>query len=139
MKDNNIITHITLNEDEVLVKKRLTTAQPNYIKIGNGTMNKKSIQSIDLLTEMDKMSQPARTVLLWIKDGMIWNPYDDRIEFIIKVLPETPAAKQMLVKGFKELSQKDLVRRVKRSHYMINPKAIITDYNKQLAIWDTLK
>ena len=137
MKDIKIIAQVTLEKDEYLVKQKKTRiVQPNYYKIGNGTMNKHSIKSIDLLAIAMELPKPAQYVLKWIKDGMVWNSHDERIEFLIKVVPETKAGKRTLVNGFKILKEKDLVRRIKRSHYMINPNAIITDYEKQLTVWN---
>lgn len=114
------------------------TSKPNYYKVGNGTMNKHNIQSIDFIEELIECSKPAQTVVKWIKKGMTWDRYGDEIIFIVQVLPSSPADKQTLIKGFKELNDKGLVRRVKRSHYMINPHAIITDFNKQLIVWNEL-
>jgi len=135
-----IITNIILNEDEILKKEKVRPkiSLPNYYRIGNGTMNKHKIQSIDLIKELVNCSKPAQVVLLWIKDGMVWNPYEEQIDFVVKVVPETSASKRTLKSGFKELSEKNLVRRVKRSHYMINPNAIITDYEKQIKVWSSL-
>lgn len=139
MSDKKIITQITLNEGEVLQKARVArVSQPNYYRIGNGTMNRQGIQARDLLKELVELSKPGQTTLMWIKDGMVWNTSTESIDFVVKVLPDTSAGKQVLKKGFKELHDKDLVRRVKRSHYMINPNALITDYPKQQAVWEAL-
>jgi len=134
------IHQLSLNADEeLLTRKRKRVKEPNYFRIGNGTVNKHNIRSIDLIVEIVKCSKPAQTVVMWIKDGMTWNPYDERIDFVVKVQPDTSAGKKVLAKGFKELSEKDLVRRVKRSHFMINPNALITDYEAQRAQWDQLE
>lgn len=114
----------------------LKATKPNYFKVGNGTMNKHSIQSIDLINELINMSKPAQTVIGWIKDAMVWDTTTNSIAFIAYVNPKSAADKQILKKGFKELSEKDLVRRVKKSHYMINPKAIVTNYRAQMEIWE---
>ena len=138
MFDKEIIARINLNEGEKLVvaKDSPKLKEPNYYRIGNGTMNRHNIKSIDLIKELINCSKPAQTVIGWIKDGMVWNHYDNQIEFIVKVVPEHDAAKQVLKKGFKELSDKGLVKRVKRSHYMINPNALITNYAKQMKVWE---
>lgn len=138
MKDVGIIHQLSLKEDEVLVKKKARKAEPNYYKVGNGTMNKHGIQSINLIQEIVKCSKPAQKVLAWVQEGMVWNSYDESISFIVKVCPESKEDKRTLIEGFKELAEKDLVRRVKRSHYMINPNALVTDYHKQMLLWDTL-
>lgn len=140
MEEKIIVTHLVLNADETLKKVKVKkVVEPNYFRIGNGTMNKNGIQSIDLVRELVNMSKPAQTVLLWIKDGMVWNSYENRIEFIVRIKPETDAQKQMLKKGLKELFAKDLVRRVSMGRYMINPNAIITNYEAQMVEWSRCK
>ena len=139
MESKHIVTHINLKADETLYVGKTTKANsPNYYRIGNGTMNRQKIKSIDLLTEFYKCSKPAQTVILWIKEEMTWCTKTEKINFIAKVVAETTAQKQILKKGLKELFCKDLVRRVKRGCYMINPNAIITDYEAQMEVWDTL-
>ena len=140
MFDKDIIASVSLREGKKLVLADDTpkAKEPNYYRIGNGTMNKYKIQAVDLITELIRCGKPAQTTLGWIKDGMVWNRYDERIDFIVKVVPEVDASKQVLKKGFKELYSKDLVRRVRRGHYMINPNAMMTDYSEQLKVWDTL-
>ncbi len=140
MEEKVIVTHLVLNADETLKKVKVKkVVEPNYFRIGNGTMNKNGIQSIDLVRELVNMSKPAQTVLLWIKDGMVWNSYENRIEFVVRIKPETDAQKQMLKKGLKELFAKDLVRRVSMGRYMINPNAIITNYEAQMVEWSRCK
>ena len=118
--------------------KKIPATQPPFLKLGNGKTNKQGVSSMDLIAEMVNMSQPALKVINWIKDEMVWNPITEQIEFIAKVVPETNTDKRILKKGYKELFAKDVVRRVKRSHYMINPKAIITSYEEQMKIWNNL-
>ena len=140
MKDKSIIHNLILKEDETLsIKKKVLDDTPRFFMIGNGTMNKNNIQSINLTKEIINSSKRAQRVIEWIIDGMTWNYIDEQIEFVIKIVPATDADKQTLLKGFKELYDRDLVRRVKRSHYMINPHAIITDHKKQLKVWNTCK
>lgn len=140
MEEKIIVTHLVLNADETLKKVKVKkVVEPNYFRIGNGTMNKNGIQSIDLVRELVNMSKPAQTVLLWIKDGMVWNSYENKIEFVVRIKPETDAQKQMLKKGLKELFAKDLVRRVSMGRYMINPNAIITNYEAQMVEWSRCK
>ena len=139
MSDRCTITQIVLNENETLRKEKRVVKQPNYIKIGNGTMNKHNIKSINLIAEICKMSDSGRYMIDKIQEKMVWNPFEDEIDFVVKVVAETDAEKKRLVRGFEELSSKNLVRRVKRGHYMINPNAIITDYSKQMRVWTAVE
>ena len=139
MKDRQIVAQVFLNEDETLQKvKRLRKKEPNYYRIGNGTLNKHGIYSMDLIEEMVHMSQPARTMLGWIKDGIEYDPYDQLWLFIVKITPANASERKIVERGYKELHDRNLVRRVKRSHYMINPNALIIDYKRQLEVWESL-
>jgi hypothetical protein len=139
MKDKQSITQIILKPNEELsINPKSIEVQPPFFKVGNGRTNKQGVSSMDLIDEMTKMSQPALKVIGWIKDGMVCDPFTESISFVVKIVPETSSDKRILKKGFKELQAKDIVRRVKRSHYMINPKAIIADYKNQVAVWDSL-
>lgn len=48
--------------------------------------------------ELIGCNKPAQSVFGWIKDGMVWNALDKRIEFVIKLKVETGAKKQVLKK-----------------------------------------
>jgi len=136
--NTDILHTISLKSDEKLViEKNIQLKQPNYYRIGNGTMNKHKIQSINLVRESNACTKPAQHVIDWIMEGMVFDPNTEKIKFVIKLIPDTNPGKQILKKGYKELFEKDLVRRVKRSHYMLNPNAIQTNYKEQQIIWNT--
>jgi hypothetical protein len=136
--ENTIVTQVTLYQGEKLVVERdkKFTKAPNYYKVGNGTMNKDKIQARDFIDELIGLSKPAQRVIGWIKDGMKYNPYDERVDFVVKIVPDANADKKMLQKALPELFAKDLVRRVKRGYYMIDPHAITTDFKEQLLVWN---
>ena len=130
-----IIHTLSLEDNEVLFKKKIKqVAEPNYNRIGNGTVNKHKITSIDLIDVVIEASGSGKWLIKKIKDGIGWdNSYDP----VVKITPANNPEKQHLVRGFAELSAKDLVRRIKRSHYMINPNALIpAKYEEALAIWE---
>lgn len=141
MDDKTIITHVSLSADEkIVVEKNFKGVRPpNHYRVGNGTMNRDKILARDFIGELINLSKPAQRVIGWIKDGMTYNPYDEYVEFVVRVVPDSTADKQMLKKGFKELQAIDLVRRVKRGYYMIDPHAITTKYDEQLKVWNSLE
>jgi hypothetical protein len=141
MSDKHSIAQISLKEDEELIiqKKNNKVKPPNHYRVGNGTMNRDKIKARDFIQELIELSNPARTVIGWIKDGMTYDPYEDKVDFVVRVIPDTDAGKQVLKKGFKELKEKDLVRRVKRGYYMIDPHALTTDYEAQMEVWESLE
>lgn len=138
--DNRTITNISLHlaKDEVLntsITKK--PKSPSFYRIGKGTTNMKGITSIDLLTEMANMTKVESTALLTIRDNITWDNPDGEV-YITFTSAEKQKQKKFL-EGFKLLEAKDLVRRTKRSHYMINPKALIPlDYEKAIKLWETL-
>jgi len=138
--DVDTIASVTLNKGEELYKRTSLDKQPNFIKVGaNMKKNKHGIKAIDLLREMDNMTSAERKVLLEIKDRMEYDPYTGQINFVVKYIPETEQEKRQLQKTYPLLWRRDLVRRVKKSHYMINPNALITSYKLQIKVWENLK
>lgn len=134
------VTQVTLAPGKVLVQEdsKPRIPKPNFIMVGNGTTNRHGIRSIDLLSEMVHMSKPALFVLLHIRGEIHWENKTGEVKIPMNQL--TNAQKQQFKRGYKELLAKDLVRRTKRSHYMINPNALIpADYTEGLVLWDSLE
>ena len=108
--------------------------KPNCYMVGNGIMNKYNIQAIDMIRELANSTKAEQFLLLAIKDGICYgNDYSP----IVKVIPETETQRQYIKLGYKSLLARELVIRVKKSHYMINPNALIPiDYEGALRIWE---
>jgi len=135
--NTQIIHTLTLELGETLEKKKSTVEkQPNYIKIGNGTMNKHKIKSINLVKVMNEVSSNGRALITAIVDGMVFNPHTGKVDFIVVVTTGDAITKRQLTQGYKELVELELVKRVSRSKYMLNPNAVVTDYSEQLAVWE---
>lgn len=144
------ITETTLRiakgQKAVVIDDVKTPTQPNYYKIGNSTVNKDGIESINLVKEMVRLSMPARQMIEMIMDRMIYDPFYygkdlqgkwiGGVVFDVTIIPNDNTERQILKRGYKELREKNLVRRIKRSHYMINPKAVITEYARQMIVWE---
>lgn len=109
---------------------------PNYFMVGNGTMNRHKIFGIDLLKELANSSKAGQWLLLKIKDGINYdNDYNPVVNIVSKELTSTEV--QYLKRGYAELVAKDLVRRIKQGHYMINPNALIPpNYDEAIKVWD---
>ena len=45
--------------------------------------------------------------------------------------------KRKILKGYKELKAKLLIKRIKREHYLINPKALLPEFAAFETVWDT--
>ena len=129
-----VIMYISPGEQVMVEEKQKRATKPNYFMIGNGTMNKHKIYGIDLLRELANSTKAEQFLLLAIKDGICYgNDYSP----IVKVIPETETQRKYIQLGYKSLLARELVIRIKKSHYMINPNALIPiDYEGSLRIWE---
>jgi hypothetical protein len=136
----SVVTQAVLGANEHLETKVVRSAsQPNYYRIGNGTMNKHNIQSIDLLDEVMDMTKAEQLVISTIKGIYEWDNQDNEAYVALsRILSKTNCV--VFRKGYKLLKEKNLVRRTKQSHYMINPNAYIPlNYRKSLELWNASK
>lgn len=118
-------------EHSVTCKDYLTNRY--YLDI-NGYMCPYDNCTIDFIREVAFASKAAQFLLLSIKDGI---GYGNDYHHVVKVQGTTKHEKNMISAGYKELVARDLVRRVKRGHYMINPNALIPiDYEQALKDWE---
>ena len=129
-----VLMYISPGEQVMVEEKQKRATKPNYFMIGNGTMNKHKIYGIDLLKELANSTKAEQFLLLAIKDGIC---YGNAYSPIVKVIPETETQRQYIKLGYKSLLARELVIRIKKSHYMINPNALIPiDYEGSLRIWE---
>ena len=131
---------ITLDINETVEIKSATSKRvvPNYYRVGNGTMNKYQVKSIDLIDVVIASSKAGQFLIQKIKAGMNW---DNSYHFVTKINSSllTSTEKQYLAIGYKELEAIDIVRRVKRGHYMLNPNALISiQYDEAIALWNSI-
>jgi len=141
--NTEIIPTITLipDKDEVIkvTREKKPKSTLTYRKIGDGNMSRYHQQSINLLREMETLSKPAIQFLNTLIDGMRFDYQSGEVIIEVYYKPETNIEKLMVSRGFKELFARDLVRRTRRSHYVVNPYAIVTNTAKQLVIWGKAK
>ena len=136
LNEDKIPVTVFINRTDTVEVKSTSRGTPNFFRVGNGTMNKKKIQSINLLQEMANASKAAQYLLLGITNGI---EYSNDYHYVVRVIPNTETQKSYLKQGYKELAQKNLVKRVKRSHYMINPDALIPlEYEEAKKLWDSI-
>jgi len=110
---------------------------PSYYKIGTGKMNKHKIQSIDLLDEVIASNKAEQYVIKIIKDSVTYDSPDGVVTIPTHRMTDTE--KRMFRRGYKTLYERDLVRRVKRGQYMLNPNALILNsYANCLDVWNSL-
>lgn len=146
--DDNIIsvTNLEVAKDEVLSIKytRKYQSKPNFFMGGDGTMNKSftSRKSIDLIQEICSMSSNEKLCFLAIRNGIKWDKWDNRLIYQVPVNMSQFTASQRVkfLEGYKRLNEKDLVRRISKGIYMINPTALIpAEFEREYSIWTDAK
>jgi hypothetical protein len=134
-KAANLVIHLDDGE-RLETRKVKKTKNPNFLKVGNGTMNKHGIQSVDFLQELMDMTKAEQLVISTIKNLYTWDNPNGEVHIPLSRSFDKNGTKVFL-KGFGLLKKKELVRRTKQSHYLINPKAIyLMDYEKSIELWD---
>lgn len=134
LNENKVAVTVYINPGEQVGVTKIAKKKPNYLMIGNGTMNKNKVYSIDLISEIIDSNKAEQYLIKAIKDGIT---YDNNYDPVVKVVGVTSTEKQYLKNGYKSLFERNLVVRVKKSHYMINPNALVPlDYEGALEIWN---
>ena len=97
-------------------------------------MKLKSIDPIPLLLSLTK---PAAKMFSGLYEGK--NPRTN--EVIYRTGNRTKSEKNRIFCAYKELHFVGLIKRIKREHYLINPKAFIpevSNYENVQKLWDSL-
>jgi hypothetical protein len=133
------MTEIHLKPGYDLKQIKHKVDRPSFDMVGNGKMNHKlKVQSIDLLQEVAEMNSDEKFCFFMIKDKITWDEYDKKYICQVRIYSKhmTQGERNMFSRGFKLLNHKDIVRRVKRGTYMINPSALIPkDFEHEWKIW----
>jgi len=150
--DNVSISNPVLNNAEILAKlptgKRAeitilnATSKPSFYMVGNGNRNKSmNKEQNDIVKSFWKeamnMSPQEQWFMLKIEEHLEPELYVDadqrqKVKTTCKVfIPSselTNAEKQKLKIAYKRLREKDLIRRIKRQHYMVNPMMLVPTF-----------
>lgn len=137
------ITNISLNADEILEirsKKIKSDNKPHFNMIGTGRngMSSTTLPTVDLLYEMNQMTSAEGFAFLTLRDNIMFLSREEGYAPFIKVsqVDMTKYQQKVFRDGIPKLIAKDLVRRVKRGVYMINPMAIIpSDFAESEKLW----
>jgi hypothetical protein len=140
---NGSITQISLRANEELVKRTKIDTKRSFYMVGKQRLiNKSNIKSkpdwqfegIDFIDEMVNMTTNEQTIVKFMKDEIRWDKEANTYQYVVSFPPDSvyfnPEAHgsikyETFLKGFSLLHQKDLVRRVKKHHYMFNPNFFI--------------
>ncbi len=138
---NEILTREGLNFDKdmryvIQEERRVSSSKPPYQLIGRGQRNAtgSSMNAIQLMMEMSSSEQ------------FLFSKVESHMDYkscvgSCTIARFTQSEKQRVKLGYKKLRVKDILRRIKREHYMINPDFIVPneDYRMLKSIYKGLK
>ena len=147
----NSVNIVIPNKKRLVAEFKSITAKPYFFMVGNGKRNNllgRKAKAMDLITEMAHMTPQELYLVEDMRNNLIMNEATkedgSNFEFptniaLITGSTRTSAEKQKIKAGYKRLNSKDIVRRVKREHYMFNPVFIIPyDYDDSILIWNSI-
>lgn len=154
--ESNSVTHLSVHIPEGMRAETTLIKQgqvPRYYRMGNGNRNtfmgKESLEPIDAIDTMASMSAQELWATQLIKNNLILiDVVTDKgrvqkktsCKAIVKNSELTDAEKQKFKAGFKRLHSKDLVRRIKREHYILNPMFLVPHFfDDESALFKSLK
>lgn len=117
---------------------------PAFWMVSKGFYLKKiKRDTIDLLKAVAEMTSDEKFTFFTVKDNIQFdvdnNKYIYQVKLSFKGRSNTDKTK--FKRGFKLLQKKGLVKRVKRSVYMISPLALVPNakqFNEELSLWDDI-
>ena len=141
---NQIITQITLKANEELVKRTRKKPKRSFYMVGKKTYvqaenasggSSWQYKGIDFIDVITLISNNERTVIRIIKDHIKWDKERNSYDFVVHLSKDADCFKEeystfeikyeTFLRGFSLLCKQDLVRRVKKDHYMFNPEFFI--------------
>ena len=109
------------------------------IGMGRNLMKRKhKLKPIDLLSEMANMTSNEAFAFITLRDSLNWDTLTK--QYSLTIIPNqsefTTYQQKQFKLGVKSLIDKDLVKRIKRGSYMINPMAIIpSNFEEAEKLW----
>ena len=132
---NVYLGNISSDEDvTIAISKKRSRSKPSFMMVGTGNKETKNDgQSMDYTEELLNMTKPEAamfSLLMKNRDTPDFTKPRSRSNFTYidnKNLDEKE--KRQIVKAYKLLRDKDLIVRVKRGQYLINPRLVISGEN----------
>jgi hypothetical protein len=148
MSDKKSITqlNVTIPEGHIAsVKTTINKSVPYYFNFGNGMYNKRiAMETIDAVEQFETFTPQEWFVFKLLKEDVL--QLDDNNKYISSCIVQIDPTKldaqerNKFTIGYKRLSSKSLVKRIKRGgHYMINPGLLIPkNYSTEIIKWNNL-
>ena len=147
---NTVLTELHSGQS-LTVKDNELYVIPNFNMIGNGMAKQQTeqvkdmkMENIHLIREMMNFTKSEQLVfgLIATHDNMNHKHPFGKLGIVKLLMSDVPTNEHRSFKrGYKILSEKRLILRMKRSHYMINPNAMFNplEYKEAQTIWIKLK
>lgn len=123
-----------------IVSRSNSYKYPPFYMAGSGKRNKSgsSLNLIQILCNLTKSEQ--FTFSLLETNLAYWETHICKGNIcIVRNNELTDSEQQSFKRGYKLLNQKDLVRRIRREHYLISPYLILPkDFEEAVAEWETI-
>jgi hypothetical protein len=135
---NNSLDKVKGNENlELRIRRNdIDNVKPPFIMCGTGHKNNNG-NSMNIIDTMAEMTKPELFLFRMITDRM------NLTTMIGTTLSKslTDSQKQQIKTGYKRLRTKNIIKRVRREHYMVNPDLIIPpeDYPRLKIIFKELQ
>ena len=148
MKTQSIV-QISLKANEEIIKRTKQQHRRSFYMVGKqrwvnlapeGSSPDWTYEGIDFIDTFAAMSKREQSVVKLLKDCIKWDSVMNSFNYLVELAPDSvhfdSAATDSMpyntfLKGFGLLSKKDLVRRIKRNHYMFNPDFFIPSGEQQ--------
>ena len=127
-----IIVDMAMGEEALISTQRKRNYKiPPFQCIGASGMSKFKIKGLDLPPIVKNLSKPA--------NHFFWQAVEDKSsetnEVVIRGKSLSKSQKNQLSRVYAELHKANLIKRVKREHYMVNPKAALPNFNNFESCW----
>ena len=143
-KLQEVVTQNLLDDSQFHVKKGTMIGliplkkeyrpQPPFKRLGDGKMGKYG-KAYPLIETMLEFSKPES----WLFKILLKTHSETTGFSNISKVSLTKTEQVVMSKAYKLLNQRELVRKVKRQVYMVNPSGLITDnWKEHLQVWESL-
>ena len=142
---NKSITQISLKANEELIKRTKQRAGRYFHMVGReqlvniapegATKKEWRMEGIDFIDAMVAMTSREQKLIKLMKDGILWDKNLNGLNYVVELAPDSihfnPEVYESMpyntfLKGYGLLFKKDLMRRVGRNKYMLNPEFFVT-------------
>lgn len=128
-------------DEEVTIARKQKYEYPPFIMVGNGNANRHgtSLSMFNVLCDFSKPEQFAFKLLIEKLDCVSDSRKGHNV-CVVRLQDLSVPNRQKFKAGIAGLFKKEIVKRTKKEHYIVNPNLIISkEYSMDLARWNSTK